>query len=150
MIMKLIMRVVATSLGRWLLGGAVALLLSAAMYKWHMFKEDLIHKGQQVCVQEINKQTVLDLQDALAEERLISAELLRIALLAEDENALARARLRESNARLDTLSMQMREQERTDEDYAAWSNAPLPAGVADRLRTFRAGSDSDSSNKDSN
>ena len=42
---SLFLRIVTTSLGRWLLGGFVALLLSTGAWKWHAFKEDLIHKG---------------------------------------------------------------------------------------------------------
>ncbi len=86
MIAGLFTRVVATSLGRWILGGTVALLLSAGAWKWHAFKEDLIHQGQQVCGQEINKQTVIDLQDALAAERATAGELRAIALATAVEN----------------------------------------------------------------
>ena len=150
MIGKLLARIVTTSLGRWILGGTVALLISGAAWKWHAFKEDLIHQGQVVCVQEINKQTVIDLQDALADEKIVNATLVALAVARAEENQQARARLRDSEFRVASLLTEKREQEKTDETYAAWSNTPLPSGVAGRLRDAQSGSDPDTVSGNSN
>lgn len=150
MIWKLILRVVTTSLGRWILGGSVALLLATSAYKWHQFKEDLIHQGQQVCVQEINKQTMIDLQAALVAERIVAEELRANAVANAAVNEEARARLRDSESRVDSLLAAQKAQEKTDETYAAWSNTTLPSGVADRLRNAAAGSDTSLNSDDDN
>lgn len=143
MIKGIITRIVTTSLGRWILGSVVALLISGAAWKWHAFKEDLIHQGQVVCVQEINKQTVIDLQDALAAERVTSQRMQDLARAAATANARAKSRLTFSQARVNLLLKEKKEQEKTDETYAAWSNTPLPSGVAGRLRNAQSGSDPD-------
>lgn len=143
MLLTWVTKKLATSiLSRWILGGAVALLASAAAWQWHNFKEDLIHKGQQVCIQEINKETVLALENALAEERLTNALLVEEARLAAQESADARARRRELEIQLSSMARAMAEQEKTDESYRDWANTPLPTGVAERLRQ-QARSDSD-------
>lgn len=129
-----------TVIGRWVTASLIAMLLSGLAWKWHQFKEDLIHQGQQVCVQEINKQTVIDLQNALAAERATAMELRALATAAASENEAARQRIREAEDKTDALLAARKEQEKTDETYAAWSNTPLPAGVADRLRGLSPGS----------
>jgi len=133
-----------------ILGGVVILLLGAAGLYWKNFKDDLRDEGRQVCIQKINEQTVIDLQDALAAERVTAAELHALAIATAEENAEARARLRDSESKVDSLLAAREEQERTDETYAAWNNTALPDGVADRLRSLRAGSNTNPDNEDSN
>lgn len=139
-----------TVVGRWVTAGLVTLLLSGAALKWHNFKEDLIHKGQQVCVQEINKQTVIDLENALAAEKLTAADLRARAAADAVANEEARVRRKELESRVDSLSRQMAEQRKTDETYKAWADTPLPTGVGERLRNQAAGSNPDPSNEDGN
>lgn len=136
----LIKKLLSSVLGRWVTGSLIALLLGGSALKWHSFKENLIHKGQQVCVQEINKQTVTDLENALAAERVTATKLRALATAAAAENEASRTRLREAETKVAGLLAERKEQERTDETYAAWSNTPLPAGVADRMRSLRSGS----------
>lgn len=150
MIGSLIARVVATSLGRWILGGAVALLLSAGAWKWHAFKEDLIHKGQQVCVQEINKATVDVLEQRLAQKDAALAEMRAIhadALVVAEER---KQRELEAMFRLEELEDQMEKQKNEDPEYREWSATPLPDGVADRLRNLRTGSNTNPGDADGN
>jgi len=130
-------------LSRWILGGVVASLVAFAGWRWHEFKDDLVLKGQQVCIQEINKETVTRLQDALAAERLMSAQLAKEAKRVAQENARAQARRRELEIQVSSMARAMAEQEKTDETYKAWANTPLPNGVAGRLRDQVAGRDSD-------
>ncbi len=150
MIKLLFKRVITTSLGRWALGGAVALLLGTAGLLWHNFKQDLRNEGKQVCVQVINEQTMLDLQAALATERATAMELRVIAVAAAAENQEARARLRASQFTIDALETARKNQEERDELYKAWSNTSLPNGVADRLRGLRAGRDADTNTEAEN
>ena len=123
-----------TVVGRWLLGGLVALLIGGAALKWHSFKEDLVHKGQEVCVQEINKETVAQLEAALAAEKSARAELTANLIAAAAVNQEAVNRKNELSSQLESLRGQMAEQRKTDETYRAWSDSDLPDGVAERLR----------------
>ena len=132
-----------STIGRWIIGGAVTLLLSGAALKWYNFKQGLIEEGQQVCIQEINKQTMIDLQDALVAERVTNAELVAKAKANAAVNEEARARLRDSESRVDNLLNQQKEQERNDEEYADWGDNTLPDGIASRLRGAQAGSNPD-------
>ena len=150
MIGSLIMRIVATALGRWILGGVVASLIAFAAWKWHAFKEDLIHQGQQVCVQEINKETVEALERALSEERAARAALAERAAAAATENAAARQRAIDLERGLQDLAAEMERQRQTDETYAAWSATTLPDGVAGRVLNAGAGGHQDPSGADGN
>ena len=138
MIASFFARIVATSLGRWVLGGLVALLIGGAALKWHNFKEDLVHKGQEVCVQEINKETVAQLEAALAAEKSARAELTANLIAAAAVNQEAVNRKNELSSQLESLRGQMAEQRKTDETYRAWSDSDLPDGVAERLRNEAA------------
>ena len=150
MMAKLFGMAFKTVVGRWVTLGLVTLLLSGAALKWHNFKEDLIHKGQQVCVQEINKQTVADLEAALAAERSAFADLT--ARMAADAavSESARNRHRDLQDQLSDLERAMEKQRKTDETYKAWSDAPLPDGVAARLLNQSAASNSSPVRDDSN
>lgn len=150
MIGKIITWVSAKALNRWLLGAAVTLLLGGGGLMWHNFKQGLRDEGRHECVQVINEQTVIDLQTLLAAEQVVAAELRAIATVAAKVNADARGRLRAANASLKTLALQMKEQQKNDKEYAAWSYMPLPDGVAERLRNLHAGSDPHPGNEDSN
>ena len=128
-----------TVVGRWVTAILITSLLSGLAWKWHAFKEDLIHKGQQICVQEINKETVLQLEAALAAEKSARADLtakLNAAALANQE---ARDRRRALEDQLTSLESQMENQRETDPDYKEWSDTALPDGVADRLRDAQTG-----------
>ena len=127
-----------TVVGRWLLGGLVALLIGGAALKWHSFKEDLVHKGQEVCVQEINKETVAQLEAALAAEKSARAELTANLIAAAAVNQEAVNRKNELSSQLESLRGQLAEQRKTDETYRAWSDSDLPDGVAERLRNEAA------------
>lgn len=146
----LIKWVFKTVLGRWVTGISVALLLSGGAWKWHAFKENLIHQGQQVCVQEINKQTVIDLQDALAAERVTATELRALATAAAEENRLARVRRRDLESKVTSLETAMANQARTDNVYKKWASAPLPGGIAERLRNQATAGDTGAVRDDSN
>ena len=150
MLIQIVKWLGAKALNRWILGVAVTLLLGGGALKWHNFKEDLIHKGQQVCVQEINKQTVVDLQNALADEKVVNATLVALAIADAKISEAARARLRVANESLETLALEIQEQKKNDKEYAAWSDVPLPDGVAERLRRLHSGSNTNPSNEDSN
>lgn len=139
-----------TVVGRWVTLGVVTLLLGGGAIKWHNFKEDLIHKGQQVCVQEINKQTVIDLQAALAAERVTATQLRAAAVANALANEEARTRLRDSETIVSDLNRQIKEQRKHDATYKAWADTPLPDGVADRLRQAGAAGDTDTGREDSN
>ena len=150
MIKLLLKRVITTSLGRWALSGAVALVLGTAVVFWHNFKQDLRDEGRQVCIQVINEETVLALQESLAAERATATRLAVMLVAAAAENEEARARARAATFKVDALERARKEQEKTDETYAKWSRTPLPGGVADRLRNAQARSDAYPSNDDSN
>jgi hypothetical protein len=150
MIGKAISWVAGSAIRRWAVGAIVALVLGGGALKWHNFKEDLIHKGQQVCVQEINKQTVTDLENALVEERLVTAELVLIAQRYAAVNAKAVAREREANLRAENFQNELNEERNNNEEYKAWASNPLPLGVADRLRSLSTGSTTHPGNEDSN
>lgn len=122
-----------TVAGRWVTLGLVTLLLGGAGIKWHNFKEGLIHKGQQVCVQEINKDTVAQLQGALADAKSAFADLTARAAADAAVSQSARDRHRDLQDQLSDLERSMEQQRKTDETYKAWSDAPLPDGVAGRL-----------------
>lgn len=131
---KLIAWAFKTAVGRWAIGGSIALILGVVTIKWHDYKESLVHKGQQVCVQEINKETVQQLQDALAAEKSAHAELTANLIAAAAANQEARDRKRELEDKLTKLEHQMAEQRKNDETYRAWSDSDLPDGVSSRLR----------------
>lgn len=150
MITTLIKKVLASVIGRWVTASVVTLLLGGAVLKWHNFKEDLIHKGQQVCVQEINKQTVIDLENALAAERVVNAALVVEAEKTAAVNEEARARLRDSESKVNSLLNERKSQEKNDETYAEWSNTPLADGVAERMRNQRTGSDTNTVRENGN
>jgi chromosome segregation ATPase len=93
-----------------------------------------ISRAQQICVQEINKETVLQLEAALAAEKSARADLtakLNAAALANQE---ARDRRRALEDQITSLETQMENQRETDPNYKEWSDTPLPDGVADRMR----------------
>lgn len=137
-----------TVAGRWVTLGLVTLLLGGAGIKWHNFKEDLIHKGQQVCVQEINKDTVDQLRDALAAEKSARADLIAKAAADAAVSESARNRHRDLQDQLSELERAMEKQRKTDETYKAWSDAPLPDGVAARLLNHQAAASNPSSVRD--
>ena len=128
-----------TVVGRWVTASLIALLLGGGAWKWHAFKEDLIHKGSQVCVQEINKETVEQLQLALAAEKSARAELTANLIAAARVNQEARERKNALEDQLSDLQTQMENQHELDPNYAEWSDTPLPDGVADRMRDAQAG-----------
>jgi uncharacterized protein HemX len=127
-----------TVVGRWVTASLIALLLGSAGWKFHTWKEDLIHKGQQVCVQEINKETVAQLQAALAAEKSARAELTARLIAAAAVNQEAINRKNELSSQLESLRGQMADQRKNDETYRNWSESPLPDGIADRLRDLQA------------
>lgn len=140
----------AKALNRWILGGVVTLLLGGAGLMWHSHKQGLRDEGRQECVQAINEQTVIDLQNALADEKKTSAELAEYIRRVAAANAEAEARHRDAQARVDVLLEEIQEQKKNDKDYSEWSDTSLPNGVAERLRSTGAGSNTNSSNEDSN
>lgn len=146
MIWAWVTKKLATSiLSRWILGGLVATIAGVAAWQWHSYKEHLREQGQQVCIQEINRETVETLERALAEEREVTARLVEEARLRAEEMAAARERRAAAERKVVEILRQMKEQERDDETYKGWARTPVPDGVADRLRNAAARSDSDSS-----
>ena len=130
-----------TVVGRWVTGSLIALLLSGAVYKWNSFKNDLIAEGTQVCVQEINKETMLQLEDALAAEKSARAELTARLIAVAAVEAKARAYHLSLETKVIAFQNQIKAQREYDETYREWSDAALPDGVAGRLRSAGAGSD---------
>ena len=130
-----------TVVGRWVTAGILSLLVGGGALKWHNYKEDLIHKGQQVCVQEINKETVAQLEDALAAAEIARAELKERLDSANRANALALDRRRELETSLTALADEMEKQRNEDPTYREWSDSDLPDGVAGRLRDQATGRD---------
>lgn len=137
MISKLIGLAFKTALGRWVLGGAVALLLGTAAVMWHNHKQGLREEGRQECIQTVNEETLQILQEQLAAERAVIVELVKLGVARNVVNAEATARHQASEARVSELKRQITEQERTDETYADWSRTLLPTGVANRLQLLR-------------
>lgn len=143
--MMILRKLLASSLGRWVLGGVVITIVGGAVTMWHSHKEGLREEGIQECVQEINQATLDQLykelklkDDALAEARRIADANRKAAM-----DAIKRRRDAEVN--LELMVRAMEEQKENDEDYREWSDSPLPDGVADRLRQA-AGSSPDNSN----
>ena len=130
-----------TVVGRWVSGLLIASLLSGAAIKWYNFKKDLIAEGQTACIQEINKETVEQLQLALVDEKAARVELSAKLSAAAAVNQTARDRHQNLQRQLTQLELAMEEQARTDNEYKEWGDTPLPSGVADRLRLSRSGSD---------
>jgi len=143
-------KAIGSATGRWITLGVVTLLLGSGGLMWHNFKQGLIDEGTQVCVQVINEQTVIDLQAALAAERETAATLRAEAAANAAVNEEARTRLRDSESNVADLNRQIKEQRKNDETYKAWSDTPLPDGVADRLRRAGTGSSPDTGREDSN
>jgi len=141
MISNLVTWLAKETLNKWILGVGVTLLLGSGGLMWHNFKDNLRDEGEQKCVQAINEQTVIDLQAALVEEQIARAELQKILGVTARENDLAKARARKAEARVTGLLTAMKEQKENDQEYAQWSDTPLPDGVADRVRELRIGSD---------
>lgn len=123
-----------TVVGRWVTVSLIALLLGGGVWKWYDFKEDLRDEGLTECVQEINQATVDALEAALAEEQRVAAALRATVAAAATVNQEAVARKNESESRLAELERQMEAQRNVDPNYKDWSAAPLPDGVAARLR----------------
>lgn len=136
----LLARILASVLGRWILGGVVALLLGSVAWKWYDFKQKLREAGMEECVQEINQATVDALETALADEKAANVALIASLLAAEAANQEAVARRDASESRLATLEQQMENQRNEDPTYREWSSGDLPAGVVDRLREAARGS----------
>lgn len=130
-----------TVLGRWVTVSLVALLLGGGAWKWYSFKQGLVEEGTQLCVQEVNKETMLQLEEALVESEAAFELLLQHTEKISKENAASTIRRQELEASLDTLAADMRKQRNTDENYKEWSDTPLPDNVADRLRKQASGSD---------
>jgi hypothetical protein len=141
----IIRKLLATALGRWVLGLSAVAIIGGAVTMWHSHKEGLREEGVQECVQEINQATLDQLykelklkDDALAEARRIADANRKAAM-----DAIKRRRAAEVN--LELMVQAMEEQRENDETYRKWADTNLPGGVADRLRQA-AGSSSDNSN----
>jgi hypothetical protein len=150
MIGKAITWFAGAAIRRWILGGVVTLLLGTGAVMWHKHKDGLRDEGRFECVQTINEQTVLDLQEAVKKERQATAALVALVQRANAAEIDARARLRKSETRLTELNKSMKEQKENDKEYAQWSDTALPSGVASRLRQVRPGSNTHPSNEDGN
>ena len=142
--------VMVSSMRKWVVVGFVSVVLAGSTYYVHSYKEGLRDEGRQECVQAINEQTVIDLQNLLVAEQVVAAELRATATAAAQENAAAKERLQAANASLKTLALKMKEQKENDKEYAAWSDVPLPTGVAERLRQLHSGSNSHPGHEDGN
>ena len=134
MIGKLIAKLLASQLSRWVTLGVVAALLSTAGYIWHRHNENLREEGAQECVQEINQATIDALESALAAEKAAAAALRANLIAAAAVNREAMERRAEAENTIDSLRDEMERQKNEDPTYRQWSDAALPDGVADRLR----------------
>lgn len=142
-----IKKVIGTVAGRWILGGLVAASLGTAAIMWHNHKEGLKEEGYVECVQEINKETVEALENALAAERLAAAQLRASLAAAVAAGMEAEERRQEAQLHLSALAMEMEAQRNEDPTYREWSDTALPDGVSERLRQA-AGSPSGDSDAD--
>lgn len=130
----IVKKVLGTVLGRWVTGFIVVSLLGSAGLMWHNHKEGLKEEGRLECVQEVNKATMDALEIALADERSANAALRASLVAAAAVNQEATERRREAESTIASLQEQMETQKNEDPTYREWSDAPLPDGVADRLR----------------
>jgi hypothetical protein len=121
-------------------------LLSGAGLWWYKYKEGLRDEGAQECVQEIERATLIALENALAAEKAAAADLRAKmdAVAAANQEAIARRNAAEST--IASLRKQVEEQRENDETYREWSDTPLPDGVADRLRQARRSATTDHDN----
>lgn len=138
MIMNWLLR---TALGRVVTASLVALLLSGIGWAWHNFKDDLVDTGRQECVQEINQETIDQLEAALAAEKSARANLVANLIAAAAVNQQATERREALETQVSDLEAAMEEQRNVDPHYEEWSDTPLPDGVADRLRSAGSASD---------
>jgi len=135
-------------LGRYVTVGLVTVLLGGAAVYWHNFKEDLRDEGAEECIQIINQETHSQMVAALADSQAANAQLRAEAAVTALVNAEAEERLKRSESIVESLKSARLEQEKTDETYAEWSAAPLPDGVADRLRSLRPAGDTSPGDED--
>lgn len=142
--------ILKTVAGRIVTGTLATMLLSYGVWKWYDFKDDLIIEGQQACVQEINKETVEQLQTALEAEKAARRDLVARLRAAVVVNQQSEARRRELADQLEFLHGIIQEQKDSDEVYKTWSDTALPDGVASRLRSAATGSDPGTVRDDSN
>lgn len=140
---SLIVKILASALGRWILGGLVAVGIGTAALMWHNHKEGLKEEGRLECVQEINQATIDALENELKNKDLAIAQLRDAAVASAQANAEAEARRQQDRSTIASLQAQMEEQKNEDPTYREWSDTDLPDGVADRLRQA-AGSPPDS------
>jgi len=141
MIALILKRLFRTVLGRWVTGSVVALLLGGGALMWHNHKADLREEGRQECIQLVNEETMLQLEAALVEERRTNAELVALAEVNALANVEALARRQELETSLTALAAEMEKQRNEDPEYKEWGDAPLPDGVAERMREQATGSD---------
>jgi hypothetical protein len=130
---------IKTVVGRWALGVSVTLILGTVVFMWQSYKAGLRDEGRQECIQAINQETVDQLELALVASRSAVADLIAKQAAAVVVNDEARDRLIISEEKVRALRAARKEQEKTDETYAAWSNTPLPDGVASRLQQLTGG-----------
>jgi len=135
---KLIGLALKSVLGRWVIGGAVILLLGSAGLMWHNHKQGLREEGKQECIQAVNQETLTILQAQLAAERAVNVQLVKLGVARDAVNAEATARHQSAAATVSELKRQIAEQERNDQPYNEWANTLLPTGVAARLQLLRA------------
>lgn len=142
----LLTKILGSVVSRWVTVGIVTALLGGAGLWWYKYKEGLRDEGAQECVQEIERATVIALENALAAEKRALADLRAKmdAVAAANQEANERRQIAEANLR--TIEAQMRTQRETDEDYREWADTPLPDGVADRLREARRSASTDNDN----
>lgn len=142
----LIGKVLGSVVSRWVTVGIVTALLGGAGLWWYKYKEGLRDEGAQECVQEIERATVEALENALAAERRALADLRAKMDAVAAANQEAIERKNELSNQLDSLRGMMEEQKKNDETYRAWSDTPLPDGVADRLREAHRRASADNAN----
>lgn len=143
--MAIISRLLATALGRWVLGLSVVAIVGGTVTLWHSHKEGLREEGIQECVQEINQATLDQLYAELKRKDDALAEARRIADANRKAAMDAIARRKDAEVDLELMVREMERQKDEDPTYRKWADTNLPGGVADRLRQA-AGSASDNSN----
>lgn len=142
--------ILKTVAGRIVTGLLITSLLGGVAWKWYSFKEGLKDEGQAECIQLVNEETHQKLKEALAAAQAANTDLLERIAIAKAANQEATERRRALETQVGDLEKAMADQARTDNEYKNWSVAPLPDGIADRLRRMQAGVDPGSVREDSN
>lgn len=136
--------IIGSSIGRWVLGTLVTVLLGAGGL--YLYNENLRDKGAEECIQKVNEETHQIALEALADAHAAIERLRQERAAAEAAAAEADARRADAETRLGSLREEMETQKNEDPEYREWANTTVPDAVVERL--LRAAGDSGSGRED--